>query len=182
MNGPNLDHRLKENNYRAVPFCTATLNRSHFTMIAFKYYRQDPILMPNRRFALIDFQTQEITEYPNLPFDDDEDFVSCSASIVIGKSNEKSVVIHLKENLKNTQHLMSFDLNRGFEGQWEIHGTWEPDHDPNVLNFWQLRGSYYSLLSNGNLIRHQNLYDWHTVANFSQKFSNDFGNGAIYYM
>ena len=180
IDGPNIDHRLEEHSYRGVPFCTATLNRSHFVMIAFKYYQQDPTLMPNRRFALIDFPTQQITDYPNLPLD--EDFFSCSASMMIGKSNEKSVVIHLKTKFKKIRHLMSFDLNQGLEGQWKFHGTWEPDHSPNVLNFWQLRGSYYSLLSDGNLIHHHNLYDWHTLANFPQNFSKNFGNGAIYYV
>ena len=180
VNGPNLDNRLKNcgRNYpdepgeicvEIVPYCTATLNRSHFVMIAYKHYQQDPLDMPNRRFALVDFQTQKITEYPSLPFQGEivhlahthifrEDVVSCSASIMHIKSNEKSVVVHLKME-GYTRHLMSYDLNQGLEGQWKFHRTWETDYGTTVLNFWQLRGSFYSLLSNGNFIHHPNLYD-----------------------
>ena len=185
VNGP--DHRLLEDSSMRLDasYCTATFNRSHFAMIAFKYYQLDPLTMPNRRFALVEHQTQKVAEYPNLPFQGHNNFVSCSASIMHSKSNEGSVVIHLKSSTSYGQfrgfsHLMSYNLNQGLDGQWKMHGTW--DYDSNVLGFWQLRGSFYSLLSNGNFIRHQNLHDWHALANFSQNFLADFSNGVIYYV
>ena len=156
VDGPNLYHRLIDLNsgyVHTLPYCTATLNRSHFVMIGFKYHQQDPHNMPNRRFALINFQNQQVIDYPNLPFDE---FVFCSASIMVSKSYEKSVVIHLGEKSKKKSHLMTYDLYQGLGGQWKIHSTWETDDDSNVLNFWQIRGSFYSLLSNGHFIRHRN--------------------------
>lgn len=179
VDGPNLDYKFEKHDTDFVSYCCTTLNRSHFAMVAFKY-SNDPNLMANRRFALINFQTQQVTDYSDLPFEDE--FVHCSASVMHSKGYEKSLVIHLKANYQRFRHLMSYDLNQGVDGQWKIHVTWDTDYGSHVLNFWQIRGSFYSLLEDGNLVYHQNLNDWKSLTNISQTFSNFVGNGAVYYV
>ena len=145
---------------------------------------------PNGRFALIDFQTQQITEYPSLQFQ--MEFDVCSASILQSKIYGKIVVTHLQElkyfkglvaggDSDKISHLMSYDLDQGSNGQWKIHGSWTFFEGPRVLNFWQSRGYFYSLMEDGNLILHQNLNDWKVLKNLQQNFSEFVGNGALYF-
>ena len=166
--------------------------------IAF-HNKDDFISLLNQRFQLVNFQTQKITDYPNLPYPDlpiqnenNFEFKFCSASILHKKNNDISLVTHLQyENYlgsfagslsyKKFSFLVSYDLNQGIDGQWKIRGTWKVDDYPRLINFWQVRGSFYSLFSDGNFIHHQNLYDWKTLANFSHNFTRFVGNGAIYY-
>ena len=201
VEGPKLNHRFEKDKLvfgYNTPGCAATLNKSHFAMIAF-HNKDDPISLFNQRFALVNFQTQQITDYPNLPFEIvyfqnqfDFKFKFCSASILHMKNNDKSLVTHIQylsylvsfmgTSYKKFSYLMSYNLNQGVDGQWKVHGTWKVDDDTRLLNFWQVRGSFYSLFSDGNFIHHQNLYGWQTLANFSHNFTRFVGNGAIYYV
>ena len=197
VDGPNLDSKSGNWTVAAdrIPYCAATLNRSHFAMIAY-LNNDDPqplYTFYNQRFAIVNFRTQKVIGYPNLPAMQEGEFDYCSASILHSKANVRTLVVHLQLlnrprwfigplQFKKFSYLMSYDLDKGVDGQWMVHGTWEVENDPRLLNFWQLKGSFYSLFSDGSFIYHQNLYDWQSLTNFSHKFSKFVGNGAIYYV
>lgn len=189
VKGPDLYYKF-DHDLSNAPYCTATLNKSYFAMIAFNYHDDIQFTHPsigNRRFAVINFHTQKVTKYPDLQFGTFQ-YAVCSASILHSKNYEKSLVVNLQtyqfdehiNDMKTISSLMSFNLNQGVDGQWKIHGTWEVDN--HLINFWQIRGSFYSLFFDGNFIHHQSLYDWQSFANFSHNFTTFIGNGVIYYV
>ena len=84
ISGPKLSKEIKYKDN--LPHCTSTYNRTHYFMLGFDI-ESEPNSYTNRNFALVEFKSQKVTNYPHLTYSGY--FQICFCVIIFSKLQAK---------------------------------------------------------------------------------------------
>ena len=125
IQGPKISKEIEFNHYN--PHCISTYNRTHFVMLGFTI-ESDSYHTEKRNFALIEFKSQKMTNFPYLT--QDGYLQACFCAIIFSKTHTKTIITHVQtiadhlldgENRNYNSQILSYDLSFGENGQWKSH-------------------------------------------------------------